>query len=306
MKQSGTVRILRRIRAGWQYYLLLLPAVISILVFSYGPMYGVQIALKNSSAGKGIWGSPWVGFMYFERFFRSPYFSELIVNTLRVSLYDLILGFPLPILLALCLNEIRQGKVKKVFQTVTYAPHFISAVVLCGMVTIFLDPSSGVINRLIVLFGGEPVAFLTNAAYFPLIYALMNVWQNMGWGSIIYLAALSGVDEQLYESAMIDGATKAQKIRYINLPHLLPTITVLLILDCGKILTVGYEKIYLLQNDLNAETSEVISTYVYKAGLINTQYSFSTAVGLFNSVVNLILLVLVNTLSRRFSENSLW
>ena len=299
-------RFIRQIRKNWQMYMLILPAVIAVLVFSYGPMYGVQIAFKNFTVGKGIWGSSWVGFAHFSRFFKSPYFSQLIINTLRISLYDLVLGFPLPIILALCLNEMRNGAFKKVFQTITYAPHFISAVVLCGMVTIFLNPSTGIINRMIVMLGGEPVPFLSKAEYFPMIYTLMNVWQNMGWGSIVYLAALSGVDQQLYESAMVDGATKWKRICYIDIPHILPTITILLILNSGNILTVGFEKVFLLQNSLNADTSEVISTYVYKAGLVNTQYSFSTAVGLFNAVVNLVLLTLVNTFSRKFSENSLW
>ena len=298
--------IAKQIARNWQMYLLVLLALVFVFIFSYGPMYGVQIAFKNFSVGKGIWGSDWVGFTHFTRFFKSPYFSQLIVNTLRISLYDLLLGFPLPIILALCLNEMRNGPFKKAFQTITYAPHFISAVVLCGMVTISLNPSTGIVNRIIVMLGGEPVAFLSNAEYFPIIYTVMNVWQNMGWGSIVYLAALSGVDQQLYESAMVDGATKWKRIWYIDIPHILPTVTILLILNSGNILTVGFEKVFLLQNSLNADTSEVISTYVYKAGLINTQYSFSTAVGLFNAVVNLVLLVLVNTFSRKFSENSLW
>lgn len=299
-------RFLKNLRKYWQYYILLLPALAYFLIFCYGPMYGAQIAFRNFNARDGITGSAWVGFAHFERFFRSPYFGSLLRNTFVISIYGLLAGFPLPILLALSLNELKGTKVKKLAQTVTYAPYFISTVVMCGMLIAFLNPNTGIINKLIAALGGEPVPFLSEAALFPSIYVWSGVWQGTGWGSVIYFAALSGVDPQLLEAATLDGATRWQKIWYVNLPALMPTIVIMLIMNCGSLLSVGYEKAFLLQNALNLETSEVISTYVYKTGLVSAQYSFSTAIGLFNSVVNLILLVTVNAVSRRIGENSLW
>lgn len=299
-------RFLKNLRKYWQYYILLLPALAYFLIFCYGPMYGAQIAFRNFNARDGITGSAWVGFAHFERFFRSPYFGSLLRNTFVISIYGLLAGFPLPILLALSLNELKGTKVKKLVQTVTYAPYFISTVVMCGMLIAFLNPNTGIINKLIAALGGEPVPFLSEAALFPSIYVWSGVWQGTGWGSVIYFAALSGVDPQLLEAATLDGATRWQKIWYVNLPALMPTIVIMLIMNCGSLLSVGYEKAFLLQNALNLETSEVISTYVYKTGLVSAQYSFSTAIGLFNSVVNLILLVTVNAVSRRIGENSLW
>ena len=299
-------RFLKNLRKYWQYYILLLPALAYFLIFCYGPMYGAQIAFRNFNARDGITGSAWVGFAHFERFFRSPYFGILLRNTFVISIYGLLAGFPLPILLALSLNELKGTKVKKLAQTDTYAPYFISTVVMCGMLIAFLNPNTGIINKLIAALGGEPVPFLSEAALFPSIYVWSGVWQGTGWGSVIYFAALSGVDPQLLEAATLDGATRWQKIWYVNLPALMPTIVIMLIMNCGSLLSVGYEKAFLLQNALNLETSEVISTYVYKTGLVSAQYSFSTAIGLFNSVVNLILLVTVNAVSRRIGENSLW
>ena len=299
-------RFLKNLRKYWQYYILLLPALAYFLIFCYGPMYGAQIAFRNFNALDCITGSAWVGFAHFERFFRSPYFGSLLRNTFVISIYGLLAGFPLPILLALSLNELKGTKVKKLAQTVTYAPYFISTVVMCGMLIAFLNPNTGIINKLIAALGGEPVPFLSEAALFPSIYVWSGVWQGTGWGSVIYFAALSGVDPQLLEAATLDGATRWQKIWYVNLPALMPTIVIMLIMNCGSLLSVGYEKAFLLQNALNLETSEVISTYVYKTGLVSAQYSFSTAIGLFNSVVNLILLVTVNAVSRRIGENSLW
>ena len=299
-------RFLKNLRKYWQYYILLLPALAYFLIFCYGPMYGAQIAFRNFNARDGITGSAWVGFAHFERFFRSPYFGSLLRNTFVISIYGLLAGFLLPILLALSLNELKGTKVKKLAQTVTYAPYFISTVVMCGMLIAFLNPNTGIINKLIAALGGEPVPFLSEAALFPSIYVWSGVWQGTGWGSVIYFAALSGVDPQLLEAATLDGATRWQKIWYVNLPALMPTIVIMLIMNCGSLLSVGYEKAFLLQNALNLETSEVISTYVYKTGLVSAQYSFSTAIGLFNSVVNLILLVTVNAVSRRIGENSLW
>lgn len=304
--RNGSSGWKRKILSNWQLYVFLLPAVIYFLVFCYGPMYGVQIAFKDFSPSKGIMGSPWVGLEHFERFFNAYYFWNLIRNTLTISIYSLAVNFVLPVLLALLLNEMKQGKLKSAVQTATYAPYFISAVVFCGMITTFLSPSSGIVNKAIEAFGGEAVPFLTTPKLFPSVYVWTNAWQQTGWGSIIYLATLSGVDEQLHEAARIDGATRFQRIWHINIPHLLPTMITLLILNAGSLLSVGYEKLLLLQNPLNTETSEVISTYVYQAGLVNAQYSFATAVGLFNSVINLVILVLVNTLSRKISETSLW
>lgn len=296
----------RKVLRNWELYIFILPAIIYFIVFCYIPMYGVQIAFRDFSAAKGIWGSTWAGFRHFERFFHSYFFGEIIGNTVSISLYGLIVGFPLPIFLALGLNELKNGVFKKTVQTVTYAPYFISTVVMCGMIVAFLSPTTGIINKMIEILGGEAVSFLSQAKWFQSVYVWSGVWQGTGWGSIIYLAALAGVDPQLHEAAIIDGATRIQRIRHINIPCIVPTMIVLLILSAGGILSVGYEKVLLLQNALNSETSEVISTYVYKTGLINAQYSFSTAVGLFNAIVNFFILAIVNMIARRINGTSLW
>lgn len=290
----------------WQYYILLLPAILYFAIFCYGPMYGVLIAFKNFMATKGIWGSDWVGLDNFARFFESYYFWQLIKNTLAISIYGLVVGLPLPIILALGLNELKNGKYKNLVQTVTYAPYFISVVVICGMIIAFLSPTTGIINKIIQVFGGEAIPFLSQGKWFSTVYVLSGVWQGTGWGTIVYLASLSSVDPALYEAAVLDGASKVQRIWYIDVRCIIPTIIIMLILNCGNILSIGYEKIFLLQNELNASSSEVISTYVYKTGLINAQYSFATAVGIFNSVVNLILIGLVNKIARKLSDISLW
>lgn len=297
---------IKKIKKYWQYYVLLLPAFIYFVVFCYGPMYGVLIAFKDFVVTKGIWGSEWVGLDNFKRFFESYYFGKLIKNTLTISVYGLVVGIPLPIILALGLNELKNGKFKSIVQTVTYAPYFISIVVICGMIISFLSPTTGIVNKIIEIFGGEAIPFLSQEKWFSTVYVLSGVWQGTGWGSIIYLAALSSADPALYEAAMIDGASKIKRIWYIDIRCIVPTMVILLILNCGNVLSVGYEKIYLLQNELNASTSEVISTYVYKTGLVNAQYSFATAVGVFNSVVNLVLLCFVNRIARKISEVSLW
>lgn len=298
--------IARRLRRDYELYLFLLPTVVFFLLFAYGPMYGLQIAFKDFNGAKGILGSSWVGFKHFGNFFSSHFFWPLIKNTVLISIYSLAASFPLPILLALMLNEVKHSGVKRVIQTVTYMPHFISTVVLVGMLMSFLSPSSGIVNHFVQALGGEPINFMGKADYFRSIYVISGVWQGMGWGAIVYLAALSGVDPQLQESAVIDGATRFQCIRHINIPTILPTIVTMLILNAGNILNVGFEKIFLMQNDLNRETSEVISTYVYQRGLINAEYSFSTAVGLFNSIVNFIVLLVVNGLSKKLSDTSLF
>ena len=291
---------------NWQLYIMCLPAVIYFLIFAYKPMYGIIIAFKNYSMRKGIMGSPWIGFGNFERLFSSYWFPIILKNTLTLSGLTLILGFPIPILLALILNEVQNSRFRKGFQTISYAPHFISTVVLCGMLTLFLSPSSGVINRFITMLGGEHINFLQEPSMFKWVYVLSGVWQEMGWGSIIYFATLSGVDKALIEAADIDGASRLQKIWYINLPVLVPTILILLILNCGSLLSVGYEKVFLLQNPTNLSASEVISTFVYKSGLEKWDFSLGAAADLFNSLWNTIVLVLANTISKQTTKTSLF
>lgn len=291
---------------NWQLYLMCLPAVIYFLIFAYKPMYGIIIAFKDYSMRKGILGSPWIGFDNFQRLFSSYWFPVILKNTLTLSCLSLLLGFPIPIILALVLNEVSNNRFRKGFQTLSYAPHFISTVVLCGMLTLFLNPTSGVINRFVTMFGGNAVNFLQEPTMYKWIYVLSGIWQEMGWGSIIYFATLSGVDRALLEAADIDGASRLQKIWYINLPVLVPTILILLILNCGSLLSVGYEKVYLLQNATNLSASEVISTFVYKSGLEKADFSFGAAADLFNSVVNTIVLVLANTISKRTTKTSLF
>ena len=291
---------------NWQLYIMCLPAVIYFLIFAYKPMYGIIIAFKNYSMRKGIMGRPWIDFGNFERLFSSYSLPIILKNTLTLSGLTLILGFPIPILLALILNEVQNSRFRKGFQTISYAPHFISTVVLCGMLTLFLSPSSGVINRFITMLGGEHINFLQEPSMFKWVYVLSGVWQEMGWGSIIYFATLSGVDKALIEAADIDGASRLQKIWYINLPVLVPTILILLILNCGSLLSVGYEKVFLLQNPTNLSASEVISTFVYKSGLEKSDFSFGAAADLFNSVVNTIVLVLANTISKQTTKTSLF
>jgi ABC-type polysaccharide transport system, permease component len=294
----------RKVKINWQLYVLLSPALLYFLIFKYYPMYGVQIAFKDFRAVDGILGSKWVGFKHFQNFFDSYYFWTLIKNTLGINLYALAL-FPISIIVALSLNELRDGRFKKIAQTITYAPHFISVVVFCGMIIAFLDPETGIVNNVLKWLGFEPIRFMESPAWFKSIYVWSNEWQNLGWGAIIYLAALAGIDPQLHEAAKVDGATRLQRIWHINLPGIMPTIIILLILNMGNLMSIGFEKILLLQNDLNLDSSQVIQTYVYNAGLLHGQYSYSTAVGLFNSVVNFILLVTFNQLARR-TGTSLW
>ncbi len=296
----------KRVARNYDLYLFLLPGLLWYLIFTYGPLYGVQIAFKDFNGGLGIWGSPWVGLKHFTRFITSYTFPNLLKNTLWLSVYSLLAGFPFPILLALMLNEVKNVRYKKLVQTVTYAPHFISMVVMVGILTLFFSPSMGVVNSVLKTLGFPAKSFLTQAGLFRHMYVWSGVWQGMGWGSIIYLAALSGVDPQQHEAAVIDGASRLQRIWYINLPVLLPTITILLILNCGSILSVGYEKVLLMQNDLVLDVSEVISTYVYKRGLLKAEYSFSAAVGLFNNVVNVAILLAVNGVTRKVGQTSLF
>ncbi len=301
-------KVLKLVKTNYQLYLIILLPLIWITIFRYYPMYGVQIAFKKFRAAEGIMGSPWIGFANFTRFFNNVMFWDLIKNTLGISLYSLVLGFPAPIILALALNTSMHKKFAKTVQFIVYMPHFISMVVMAGIIIQFLAPRLGIINLIIEFCGGNKTDFLANPNYFSTVFVLSGIWQNAGWGTIIYLAALSAIDPSLHESAIVDGASKFQTILHIDIPGILPTIVVLLILDCGRIMSVGFEKVYLLQNALNLRASEVISTYVYKVAFASqlTDFSYSAAIGLFNSVINLVLIVIVNTVSKRITENSLW
>ena len=304
-KQVREVSLRKRIWEGRYYYLLLLPAVTYVILFNYIPMYGLQIAFKNFKVYRGVWGSPWIGLRNFRDFFTSYSFPQLMENTFVLSLYQIVVGFPIPVIVALVLNEIK-SKYKNFAQTVLYAPHFISTVVLIGMMVNMFSPSQGVVNTLLGVFGIEPIYFFGEPKYFRHLYVWSGIWQSMGWSAIIYLAALAGVDPALHEAADIDGASRLQKIIHINIPAILPTIIIMLILKFGQIASIGYEKVYLMQNDLNISTAEVISTYVYKRGIVNSSYSFSAAVGLFNNVINVTMVLTANKISKKFSETSLF
>ena len=302
--RSQTLKLMKR---NWLLYVFLLPAFLYVVLFEYAPMYGLQIAFKNYSFSKGFSGSEWVGLKWFTTFFNTPRFWEILKNTLRISIYSMIVSFPFPIILALCMNNATNMKWKRFAQTITYMPHFISTVVLVGMMSVMFSPTSGVVNNILSYFGGSGTTyFMGKAEYFPHMYVWSGIWQGMGWGSIIYMAALAGVDPSLHEAAMIDGANKFQRVLNIDLPTILPTVAIMLIMNCGKLLTVGYEKVYLMQNDLNITTSEVISTYVYKMGLTNQRYSYSTAIGLFNNVVSFIFLMIVNKIVDKLTGAGLW
>lgn len=283
---------------GW----FLFPTLVFFLVFKYAPMYGVQIAFKNYSVVEGFWSSEWVGLKHFLRFFRSYQFWTVIRNTVGISFYQLIVGFPFPIMLALLINQVKSKNLKKFVQTTLYAPHFISVVVLVGMLHVFLNPRNGLVNLVFMRMGLDQIYFMGRQGLFKTIYVFSGVWQHSGWGMIIYLAALSSIDPQLYEAAMMDGASRLQRIVHIDIPGILPTIVVLLVLNTGRIMTVGFEKVFLMQNPLVLETSEVIQTYVYKVGLLSAQFSFASAVGLFNGIVNLTLLLSVNAVAKRLSS----
>jgi putative aldouronate transport system permease protein len=304
IKRKGHVgRVLKRDASLW---LFCIPGIVLTFIFSYIPMYGIQLAFRRFNATAGIWGSEWQGLYYFKRFFASPYFESTIWNTLVISFYSLLVSFPIPIILALLLNSLHHKRYRKLIQTVTYAPNFISVVVMCGMIILFLSPTVGVINSVLHFFGVDPINFMAQQDYWRHIYVWSGVWQGAGWSSVIFFAALAGVSPELHEAARCDGATKFQLIRHIDFPSLLPTATILLILNCGSILSVGFEKAYLLQNNLNLSVSEIISTYVYKVGLINNDISYSTAIGLFNTLINLVLLLMVNKVADKLSGNSLW
>lgn len=286
-------------------YLLALPVIAYYILFKYVPMYGVLIAFQDYVPAKGMMDSTWVGFKHFINFFQDPYFFRLLKNTLLISVQSIIFGFPAPIIFALLLNEVRSSKFKKVIQTTTYLPHFISMMVICGMITTFTS-RTGLFNSIIAFFGGERSNLLARPELFRPIYIISDIWQGFGWNSIVYLAALSAVDTEQYEAAEIDGASKLKQIWHVTLPGILPTVVTMFILRLGGLLSVGFEKIILLANDMTYETADVISAYVYRRGILGGEYSYSTAVGLFNSVVNIIMVISANYVSRRVSETSLW
>ncbi len=302
----GRKKVRSHLKRYWVLYLFLLPAVLDVLVFRYLPMYGIQIAFKNYKVRAGIQGSEWVGLKYFLQFINSPNFYQIMRNTLLLSFYNLLFGFPVPIILAVMINEIRRSWFKKATQMLTYIPHFISMVAVVGLIHLMLNRESGIINMVIESFGGTAVNFIGVSSAYRTLYVVSEIWQHAGWGTIIYLAALSAVDMDSVEAARIDGASRLQKIIYIDLPTILPTIVILLILRAGTVLNIGFEKVYLLQNDLNRDVSEIIPTYIYRLGILNGQFSYSTAIGLFNNIINALLLVAVNQASRMSGDTSLW
>jgi len=290
----------------YELYLMLAIPLIWYITFKYFPIYGVQIAFKEFSVTKGIWGSDWIGLKYFNRFFSSYYFWEIMWNTVSLSLYSLLAGFPIPIGLALLINEIQNKSFKKWVQNVTYIPHFLSVVVIVGMIKIFFDPNNGIINSVRGLLGFESIHFLQKASWFQTIFVSSDVWQHMGWSSIIYIAALSAVDPTLYEAARMDGASRFKRIIHVSIPGIMPTIIILFILQMGHMMDAGFEKVLLMQNPLNTEKSEIIGTYVYRMGIQGGEFSFTAAVGLFNSVIDFTLLLMINSFARRKTESSLW
>ncbi|GIN57077.1 ABC transporter permease [Lederbergia ruris] len=286
---------------NYALYLFLVPAVILTIIFNYVPMYGAVIAFKDFSPMRGILGSDWVGFKHFKDFLTSPNFLNIFMNTIKLSFFDLIIGFPIPIILALMLNQVRRAKIKKNIQLILYAPNFISVVIITGMIFILFSPT-GPVNTLLSIFTDKPIPFMTSPDTFRTIYISSGIWQGAGWASIIYVAALANVDPQLHDAATIDGASLIQRILHIDLPTLKPVIAVLLILAIGGIMSIGFEKAYLLQTSMNLPTSEIIPTYVYKRGLQAGDYAYSTAVGLFNTVINVVLLVVANKVVKKLSD----
>lgn len=300
-RETKIMKKLHYVRENYFLYLLIAPALILTLVFKYIPMYGAIIAFKDFSTIKGILGSEWIGFDNFTKFLSSPNFETIFMSTLKLSFYGLILGFPIPIILALMLNQVRRAAIKKNFQLVLYAPNFISVVVIVGMLFIFLSPT-GPINQLVTMLTGEPIGFLSNPDYFRSIYILSGIWQAAGWSSIIYVAALANVDPELHNAATLDGANILQRMIHIDLPTLKPLMAITFILGAGGIMAIGFEKAYLMQTTMNLPTSEILPTYVYKVGLQAGDYAYSSAVGLFNSVINVILLIVVNYIVKKLNE----
>ena len=306
-KRNGWFRRLGAdMHRNYDLYLMAIPGIVFYVLFKYWPMYGVQIAFRNYNAALGITGSPWVGLKWFEKFIHSFQFGSLMSNTFLIAFYSLLVGFPIPILLALALNANERPRFKKTVQMVSYAPHFISVVVLVSLLNVFFGQSFGLINNLRAAVGADRILYLGKPQYFRHMYVWSGVWQNMGWNAIIYISALSGVSPELHEAATVEGASRLQRIRYIDFPHILPTITILLIMDSGHLLNVGFDKVYLMQNDQNLRYAQVISTYVYEMGLLKNQPSYSAAIGLFNSLISLVMLIAVNKISQHIGETSLW
>lgn len=303
-----TNHLWKRIFANRGLYLLLVPSLILLICFNYIPMYGILISFKDYKGSLGIMGSPWANpwYEYFLRYFNSYQFVATIRNTLTITGYNLLVSFPIPIILALGINQMRTSRYKKIFQTITYMPHFISTVVVVGMLNLVFSPGTGLVGHISGLLGFEAPNLLGSGTAFKHLYVWSDIWQHAGWDSIIYLAALSAIDPSLYEAANIDGATQLQKIYYVDIPMLVPTAMTLLILKCGGLMALGFEKVYLMQNDLNLLNSEVISTYVYKVGLLSAQFSYSSAINLFSTIINFILLLSVHKFSKKISGNSLW
>jgi putative aldouronate transport system permease protein len=297
---------MRSMRGRWDILLIFSIPLAWYIIFQYVPMYGIQIAFRRFNPTAGIIGSPWVGGLYFKQLFDSYFFWGLLRNTVLLSLYQLLVGFPIPIILALIINEIRFKKFRQFLQNVTYIPHFLSLVVLVSMLGIFSDPATGLFNRIGALFGASAVDYMAKAQYFRPLYVFSNAWQTMGFNSVIYIAALSAIDPTLYEAAVIDGASRLQKIIHVSLPCILPTIIILFILRIGHVMSVGFEKAYLMQNPVNMETSELISTFIYKNGIQRGQFSYSAAVGTFNNIINFLLLISANFISRKAVRTSLW
>lgn len=307
-KKQSILKKINLIKKNLGLYLLLLPSFLLLICFSYIPMYGIVIAFKDYKPSLGIMGSPWSEpwYKYLERFFNSYQFTTIVTNTIVITLYSLLVAFPIAIIFAIGVNQMRSGKFKKVFQTVTYMPHFISTVVVVGLIQLMLSPSSGILGNIYELFGKEAPNVMGTASMFKHVYVWSDIWQHTGWDSIIYIAALASIDPSLYEAAIVDGASRWKRILHIDIPLLMPTAVIMLVLRVGGIMSLGFEKVYLMQNDLNITASEVISTYVYKVGIIDTQYSYSAAIGLFSTVINFVLLVTVNKISKKLSDNSLW
>ncbi|GHU77707.1 sugar ABC transporter permease [Clostridia bacterium] len=304
-QESAALHWLRQASRHWRLYTLILPGLFTVYLFHYVPIYGLQIAFRNYRPSKGIWGSVWVGLEHFRHFFTYPGFWVIIINTLSVSLYSLA-TFPCAVILALMINEIQSHRYKRYVQLISYAPHFVSTVIVCSMVVLFTQYSNGLFNNVLAALGRPRMDFITVPRYFSSIYVWSGVWQNIGWDTIIYLAALAGVSPELLEAARIDGAGRLQIVRRVTFPCILPTVITMLILSTGRVLSVGFEKVFLLQNSLNMDASRVISTYVYEIGIQGGQFSYSAAIGLFNNVVNIAFIVIVNQVAKRLTSVGLW
>ncbi len=305
LRRNTSVCAIKQIKKSRYLYAILLLPIVYYIVFHYAPMYGVLVAFKDYNIVKGIMKSPWAGLKWFKKFATDPYFWIVVRNTFLMSLYSILWGFPIPILLAVMLNEVNNSKYKRVIQSITYLPHFISTVVLCGMIVNLLA-SDGLVNQVIQAMGGKPMQFLMYPQYFRTIYVTSGIWQSAGWTSIIYLAALTGIDQEVLDAATIDGANRFQRIRHVTIPAIMPTISTMLIMNLGKIMNLGYEKVLLLYNGSTYETADIISTYVYRRGILGNSFSYATAVGLFQSVIGVVFLVAANKVSKKLSDTSLW